>query len=704
MNKLIYLLAAVALIACSESENIADVDFVAQGGSSSSVEELSSDRVFDENAPASSSSATETASENAPVSGAFESLSASSSSATIANSSSSAGGNSGNQNYGGGCAWDGASNWSRYARNNFPFDTTEIVRDPPSLITLDSVLEGRIKKLTESGNTQEQATAMAKSELFTALGFDSVLRAKQDTSTESINHALDDIFGGTTKSEFYKDVKNYFTENGALQPKHYCNFVGLNYFRDKRIEGISIYGEHSDFPDYALYDNSAYESVGCAMGPGRPIPREIVNETKRKCMNLPVCDNSIRDTIIWSKTIFGEMDLSPFICREKGWDAPTRMEIETYGIPCDREGKYVVYSKRADSLFVCSLDSGWHKVETIDAETFDVPCDKHGKLFESPNRPNVTYVCRTESFCRHYDVYTNNAPCFDKGWDYAQQKDFETSKAECDSEGITYQSPNDPNLYYVCHDEKWTEFFNMPCDTDNKRVKIINEKVYTKFTEYICYNKTWRPTYEWHTDYPTEYYFNPDIEYGRLEDPRDHHVYRTVVFKGKTWMAENMKYEGPFVADFAKPTACLEDDCKNVGRFYSFDVAGEVCPDGWRLPDSSDVKDLGYNPADFMKLYSQLGGTGSSYSAPDTYGMSFILSGRIPGGVDPYELAWQGYATFLWMNPTRDGNRLALNLGTGKAEMFWYSTIQVGADVKKDDRLASLLSSRTYMSVRCIKK
>ena len=41
---------------------------------------------------------------------------------------------------------------------------------------------------------------------------------------------------------------------------------------------------------------------------------------------------------------------------------------------------------------------------------------------------------------------------------------------------------------------------------------------------------------------------------------------------------------------------------------------------------------------------------------------------------------------------------------SGKAEMFWYSTIQVGADVKKDDKLASLLSSRTYMSVRCIKK
>lgn len=704
MKKFACLLSVVALVACSESENIADFggDFVAQGESSSSGV---ADSSANENAPASSSSESSSVS-SATSSATFSATSSSVSGASLSSANlvgSSSSGNSGNPNYGGGCAWNGTSGWG--ARNDFPSDSTAIVRDPPSLITLDSVIEGRVKKFTESGNTPEQAEARAKSELFAALGIDSVLRAKPETSTESINHALDYIFGGTTKSEFFKNVKDYFTENGVLQPKHYCNFVGLVYFRDKRIDGISLYGERSDFPDYALYDNSAYESTGCFVGtPRRPIPLGIVNETKRKCMNLPVCDNSIRDTIIWSKTIFGEMDLSPFICRIDGWDAPTYMELETYGTPCDREGKYVVYSRRVDSSFVCSLRWGWRKVETIDAETFDVPCDKDGMLFESPNRPNVTYVCRTESFCRHYDVYTNNAPCFDNGWDFAQQKDFETARADCDAEGVTYQSPKDPNLYYVCHDGKWTEFFNMPCDTDNKRVKLINEKVNTKFTEYICYNKTWRPTYEWHADYPAEYYFNPEIEYGRFEDPRDQHVYRTIVFKGKTWVAENMKYEGPFVADFAKPTACLEDDCKNVGRFYSFDVAGEVCPDGWRLPDSSDVKDLGYNPADFMKLYSQLGGTGSSYSAPDTYGMSFILSGRIPGGVDPYELPWQGYSTFLWMNPTKDGKRLALNLGTGKAEMLWYGTIQVGADVKKDDRLASLLSSRTYMSVRCIKK
>jgi hypothetical protein len=56
------------------------------------------------------------------------------------------------------------------------------------------------------------------------------------------------------------------------------------------------------------------------------------------------------------------------------------------------------------------------------------------------------------------------------------------------------------------------------------------------------------------------------------------------------------------------------------------------------------------------------------------------------------------------MNPTKDGKRLALNLGTGKAEMLWSGSIQVSADIQMNDELAALLNSRTYMSVRCIKK
>ena len=428
------------------------------------------------------------------------------------------------------------------------------------------------------------------------------------------------------------------------------------------------------------------------------MPTGLINNVARKCFSLPYCTKDLLDTIIWAEhdAIDGTIGNVPFICKETGWSTPNELEVYTYKKECDKEGKYIK-GGRTDTLFVCSLDSGWYKAEAIDAETFDVPCDKHGKLYTSPNDSTKTYVCRKEHFCRQYDKYIANPPCMDEGWDYADKNDLEMSEAEeCSTEGETLRSENDPNMYYVCQEGRWSEFYNRSCDTDNERIKIKDQNI-TGYIEYICYDKTWRPTYEWHTDYPAEYYFNPEINYGSFTDPRDNHEYRTTVFKNKTWMAENMKYD----PGMEGATACLEDSCKNVGRFYNITVAGEICPDGWRLPNADDIKDLGYNPADFMELYSQLGGTGSHYSAPDTYGMSFILSGQIiPPSVqnDPYSgvLPWQGYTTFLWMDETDSDNRRSVaKIGTSKAETFWE---------KENAKDSPWADGYYYYSIRCVKK
>lgn len=90
-----------------------------------------------------------------------------------------------------------------------------------------------------------------------------------------------------------------------------------------------------------------------------------------------------------------------------------------------------------------------------------------------------------------------------------------------------------------------------------------------------------------------------------------------------------MKYAGFTECELAKETRCLDDSCKNIGRYYSMKVADKVCPEGWSLPDSSDILTLGTRQPETEKNISQLSGTGNSYSAPDTYGLSFILSGRI---------------------------------------------------------------------------
>ena len=691
MSKMKFPLLAcfIAFLACSCSEKVTGTTedentVIAQGGTSSSTDETQVPEPTSSNVSSSSIAPTTSSSSQEHIS-APSSLGAGNIylDTTLYLSGDGYGGAGGLGGFGcGGGSWNGP-------------DTTAV--GEINLITLDSVLAGRIATLIGQGKSEAEADTIAKWELFAALGIDTLLKDHPEVPPTHIDYMLDDIFGGTTKSEFFKEVTEAFAKTGTLETKHYCNFSNLAQFRQTGNPLTTNLYPARTFPNYILYDNTAYIPKGCA-GISRPMPTGLINNVARKCFSLPYCTKELLDTIIWAEHKGTDVTIGniPFICKETGWNTPNDLEVYTYKETCDKEGKYIK-GGRTDTLFVCSLDSGWYKAEAIDAETFDVPCDKHGKLYTSPNDSTKTYVCRKKHFCRQYDTYTPNAPCMDEGWDYADKNDLEMSEAEeCSTEGEILRSENDPNMYYVCQKGRWSEFYNRPCDNDNERIKIQDKNI-TGYIEYICYDKTWRPTYEWHTDYPAEYYFNPEIDYGSFTDPRDNYEYKTTVFKNKTWMAENMKYD----PGMEGATACLEDSCKNVGRFYNITVAGEICPDGWRLPNADDIKDLGYNPADFMELYSQLGGTGSHYSAPDTYGMSFILSGQIiPPSVqnDPYSgvLPWQGYTTFLWMDETDSDNRRRFaKISTSKAETFW------GTEYAKDSPWAG---EYDYYSIRCVKK
>ena len=590
-----------------------------------------------------------------------------------------------------------------------------------STIVLSKFIEGRVVKLIASGIPESEADSIAQWELFKAIGIDTYLRANTDVSPTAINSAINYIFGGTTDSDFYKNANAAFTETGTLQPEHYCNFDEssvLGSINPAYNSKSSITYYNRLYAKYILYKDSGFRLKGCSGSTHLIIPSDIVNNIQQQCLNLPHCDSTIKDTII--KSNYKNLGKRGFICKENGWKMATDLESETYGIPCDKEGKYIVHSKQPEYSYMCSLDSGWHAVYTIDAETFDVPCDSAGKLYASPNRPNVTYICQKShnsatsvvsivSVCKVYpinpDPYSPSAPCRKEGWEIAKLIEVETANVECDTEGKTYQSLSDTNLYYVCHDKNWTEFYNMPCDTDNMRVKIINDSLKTNFSEYICFNKKWKRTYKLDYDYPKDYYFNPNFEYGEFEDPRDGQIYKTTEFKGKTWMAENIKYEGVPVTD--STTACLADSCKNVGRFYNASIAGEICPEGWRLPDSADIASFGKNPEDLEKLYSQLEGVGiiNIYTAPDTYGMSFKEIGRICE-TNSYKDFSQEYATRLWLNEIdSEGNRRYATITTESVKIDWYKGPAFIEDSTGTRRIQPPNDNGdTYRTIRCIKK
>ena len=674
MKKFACLLSVVALVACSESDNVAEADdFVAQGESSSSEV---ADSSANENAPDSSSSESSsvssatgdvplstTAQSSATGKAPTSSSAAQDGKSSVAAQSSSSGKNA-NSNYldflsedepGGayGCVGGGAAGGAGGAAGGFAggtagggfsFDTTTLAYNPYT-----KIIEARTAKLVANGVAAADAGKKAKEELVTALGLDTLFRENplQGTFAEftrsNVEYALNYFFAidTVTVASFIKS----FSEKGTLDRSEYCGIWNASL-----KPGLGNATTDLVYIRATVWASNAAQRGCAATGYEEVPPTYIFSNLYRKCIGLPYCDDKMFGAVQRAglKNIISD---TLYFCNIRGWTFLNNFEQDTKDVPCDKVGKVIKSSSINERYYVCK-DGGWIVATKMDYEVQDIACGDSTKLVKSPTDTTKYYLCKDSKWkiASQMEISTTEVPCDrvgklvdsgtkdykgqivyicrDTGWDTATQREADIGDRACDAEGKTVKGVLDTNMSYVCYQNSWADFYDAPCDTDNKRVRDWKEGLKE---DYICYNGKWYYSRNWSCDLPKEYYFNPNVQYGTLKDERDGDTYRTVEFNGYTWMAENLRY----IPSDSKQSIPVEDGCEIAGRFYTKEAAKTACPAGWKLPDSIAVNSLekGYDRLSAylqncfnQQLMSQIGSICTGFEC-NTYGTSFLSFG-----------------------------------------------------------------------------
>jgi len=217
----------------------------------------------------------------------------------------------------------------------------------------------------------------------------------------------------------------------------------------------------------------------------------------------------------------------------------------------------------------------------------------------------------------------------------------------------------------------------------NKKASGIKEN------KYVFDDIAAKQTYYWHViarkengkEIKSEYReFKQEIEKGSFTDNRDNETYNWIRLGDQTWMAENLAYDSEI------GSCAYDNDESNVakyGRLYNWEMAQEVCPDGWHLPSQEEWDTfLSYPVGDAWAEYYLL-----PESKVGAYATGFDIQ---PGGMYHWVGKFYGGRTDGW---------------------FWSSTLHDGKTPVyiKDCTSTNGMSSQNFStgrgahSVRCVK-
>jgi uncharacterized protein (TIGR02145 family) len=157
-------------------------------------------------------------------------------------------------------------------------------------------------------------------------------------------------------------------------------------------------------------------------------------------------------------------------------------------------------------------------------------------------------------------------------------------------------------------------------------------------------------------------------------DPRDGRSYATVQIGDQVWMAENQAYEGAGTqisddVDWMESSQC-EGWCyygdnqskygSTYGILYQWEVAKEVCPSGWHLPDDEEWTQL----TDYLGGESVAGGKMKDpgtihWIEPNTVASQSVGFHALPGGRRAYygsNFGFISYSAYFWSSTETDSS------------------------------------------------
>lgn len=175
-------------------------------------------------------------------------------------------------------------------------------------------------------------------------------------------------------------------------------------------------------------------------------------------------------------------------------------------------------------------------------------------------------------------------------------------------------------------------------------------------------------------------------------DSRDGNTYNIIQIGSQTWMAENLDFE-------TEGSVCPEGDarkCSEYGRLYTWTDAQKVCPEGWRLPDSTD----------FATLVASAGGAEvAGQSLKSTSGWFKKGNGSDALGFNAFPAGYRG-AVYKNEEGGMEGGKYD---GIGGYAYFWSATAALDdfayylfLDFSSKSASVNAFPKGDFRSVRCV--